>query len=661
MASKYLARFFVLLAFATLLIALGSRIAVAQDDSGEGAFDPASVPGLVPFENIQSLSAGDEGSCIVTSASAAFCWGNGSNGQNGNGSNQNQTMPAALTSLSNVQSISRGLFHSCAVIQGGSVRCWGVNGSGQLGNNTTDPAPVPVAATISAVKSVSAGGSFTCALKTDGQPWCWGDNTNGELGTGTAGGNSLVPVQVTGISNITAIDSGYFHACALTTAGEVFCWGNNSSGQIGNGAFSTEVATPAKALLPEAVVQITAGGTTTCARTAAGKVYCWGDNASGQLGTFDNPTDHNTPVAPQSLEIAIAGVDTNSSTTCAWTITGQAYCWGSNLSGQLGGGLGTGGPSKVSVLNLPSPVRAVSVGSFHVCAILLDSRAVCWGSNQGNALGDGTNLDSIIPAFVRTESTCFQLLLGNSAGGNPPLAAPDNSIGCPLRHYVAGTVVTLAARPNSGSRVNGWTAPVAFQAGNTLALISMPNADTTVTVTYRACRLLTRTHTGNGGNPTPSFNNSSGCAPGRYAQGEVIMLAATPSTNQRVQAWSGTSIAPGLGLGVNSVTMPDADLTVNVAYQTCNVLTITSTGAGDLPGVFPASSVGCAAGSFVEGQAIQFTAAPAAGFRVDSWSGTANDASTALTNSLTMPASDRTVGVSYVNEQTRTMLPLVNQ
>ncbi len=662
MTSRTSARILLMFALAFMLVVFAARIGIAQDGEGDPGVDPASVPGLVPFQSVQSLSAGEEGNCVVTPASAVFCWGNGSNGRNGNGSNQNQSTPAALTTLANVQSVSRGLFHSCAVIQGGAVRCWGVNGSGQLGNGTTDPAPVPITTTISGVRSVSAGGSFTCALKTDGQPWCWGDNTEGQLGTGTLGGNSLVPVQVTGIANVTAIDSGTSHTCALTTIGEVFCWGNNFSGQIGNGGAPFDHApTPAKALLPEAVVQITAGGTTTCARTAGGKVYCWGDNGSGQVGTFDNPSQHNKPVAPQSLEIAIAGVDTNGSTTCAWTSIGQAYCWGSNIGGQLGGGVGPGGPAKISVMGLPAPIRSLAVGVFHVCAILIDGRVVCWGSNQGNALGDGTNLGSIIPTYVRIPGTCFQLILARGGSGALPLATPSNSNGCPISHYVAGTLVSLAAVPNAQNRVNTWSAPVAFQAGNTLALLSMPNADTTATVVYATCRVLTRTHTGNGGNPTPSFNNSSGCGPGRYAQGEVIMLAATPSSNQRVQAWSGTSIAPGLGLGVNNVTMPDADHTVNVTYQTCNVLTISATGAGDPPGVFPASSEGCAAGTFVEGQAIQLTAAPAAGFRVSGWSGTADDASTALTNSLTMPASDRSVAVTYVSEQTRTLLPMVNR
>lgn len=664
MASKTSARVFVMLALALMLVVFAARIGVAQEGEGDAAVDPASVPGLVPFQSVQSLSAGEEGNCVVSPANALFCWGNGVNGQNGNDTSGLESTPAAITTLSNVTQVNRGGDHACAVVQAGDLSCWGVNSSGELGTGVTSTTPslLPVKANIAGARSVAAGGAFTCALRTDGQPWCWGDNTYGQLGTGTLGGSSPVPAQVTGIANVTAIDAGMFHVCALTATGEVFCWGSNSDGQIGyDGAPFDHTPTPAKALLPEPVVQITAGGTTSCARTAGGKVYCWGSNVSGQVGTFGSSTQHNTPVAPQSLEVAIAGVDTNGSSTCAWTTIGQAYCWGANGGGQLGGGVGPGGPQKISVMGLPAPVRSLSVGAFHVCAILIDGRVVCWGSNQGNALGDGTNLESVIPNYVRRPGTCFQLILARGGSGALPVATPAHSNGCPIQHYVAGTLISIAAIPNAQNRVNSWTTPVSFQAGNTLALISMPNADTTATVTYATCRVLTRTHTGNGGNPTPSFNNSSGCAPGRYAQGEVIMLAATPSSNQRVQAWTGTSIAPGLGLGVNSVTMPDADLTVTVAYQTCNVLTISATGAGDPPGVFPASSEGCAAGTFVEGQTIQFTAVPAAGFRVSGWSGTANDASTALTNSLTMPASDRAVGVTYVIEEIRTLLPLVGR
>lgn len=657
------ARAFLCLAtICALLLSPVSRPLFAQEPTVPSVpSEVDSTPGLVPFGGVTSISSGEEGSCALTSASVLFCWGNGSNGQNGDGVAALQSLPVAVTTLSNVTQASRGTFHSCARTANGKAFCWGNNGSGQIGDGSTTPRLLPTEAIASGVESVSAGGSFSCALMSNGQVFCWGDNTYGQLGTGTTGGVSEAPVQVSGITNATSIDAGAFHTCALLSDGKVKCWGNSSSGQVGHGAFSLDVSTATEALLPESVAQVTAGGSTTCARTAAGKVYCWGDNASGQLGTFDNPTDHNTPVAPQSLETNIAQIDTNSSTTCALTTAGLVYCWGSALGGMLGAGGETGGPSKVAIVGLPGAIKQVSVGAFHVCGLLTDGRIACWGSNQGNALGDGTNLNSVNPTFVRRSSTCFALTLDATGNGAFPQVSPDNTIGCPFHHYTVGTQLTLSAVPATQHRVNGWTAPVAFQAGGTLAMLSMPNADTTATVAYAACRVLTRTHTGNGGNPTVSFNNSAGCAGGRYAPGEVIQMAATPSLNQRVQAWSGTAIAPGLGLPVNSVVMPDANRTVNVAYESCNVLTLTASGAGDLPGVFPAASSGCPAGTFVTGEVVQFTAAPAQGWRVRAWGGTANDASTAPTNTLTMPDSNRTVSVIYEQGEFRALLPIVNQ
>jgi len=620
-----------------------------------------SVPGLTPFSDIATLSSGEEGGCMVTSASALFCWGNGNNGQNGDGVAVLRSLPVAVSSLSNVTQVSRGGVHSCARTANGKAFCWGRNNTGQIGDSSSTDRPLPTEAIASGVTSVATGGSFSCALKSNGEVFCWGDNTYGQLGNGVTGGYSTIPLQATGIANATAIDAGVFHACARLADGKVKCWGNSSHGQVGHGAFVIAVNTPADVSLPEGVAQITAGGSTTCALTAAGKVYCWGDNASGQLGTFDNPTDHNTPIAPQSLETNIAQIDTNSSTTCALNTSGLVYCWGSSIAGMLGAGGGSGGPAKIAIVGLPGAVKQVSVGTFHVCGLLTDGRVLCWGSNQGNALGDGTNLDSVNPTFVRRSSTCFALTLAATGNGAPPQVSPDNTNGCPLHHYAVGTPLTLTAIPQAQHRVNGWSAPVAFQAGGTLAMLSMPNADTTATVTYAACRLLTRTHTGNGGNPTPSFNNSAGCAAGRYAPGEVIQMAATPSLNQRVQAWSGTAIAPGLGLPVNSVVMPDADRTVNVVYETCNVLTVSASGEGEVPGVFPAASTGCPAGTFVAGETVQFTAAPAQGWRVRAWSGTANDASTATTNTLSMPAANRTVTVVYEQGEFRALLPLVSQ
>lgn len=637
------ARALVVAAALALFLLLLPQHAFAQG----GAVEPDAVPGFVPFGPVQSLSAGEEGNCVVTPARTLFCWGAGFQGQNGTGTNDNKITPAPVTSLSNVLSVNRSSNHTCAVVQGGSLHCWGFNGSGQLGNGSSDPSPAPVAATIDNVASVAAGGEFTCARKTNGEIWCWGDNTYGQLGKGDEGGASPTPVHTNTITNAVALDSGTFHTCALLATGKVRCWGNSSNGQVGSGAFSSAISSPAEVLLPEAVVQITAGGTTTCARTAAGKVYCWGDNVAGQLGTANIGVDQHTPIAPQSLETAIAGIDTNSSSTCAWTTTGLAYCWGSNIAGMLGGGTGPDGADKISVLGLPAQVRSLAVGAFHVCAILIDNRVVCWGSNQGNALGNGTNLSSLYSDFVRTPSTCFQLNLARTGNGSLPVQSPTNSIGCPIGHYVSGTLITLSALPNAQDRVHTWSSPVSFMAGDTGALLSMPGADTTVTVTYAACHLLTRTHTGNGANPVPSFSNSNGCAAGRYAPSEVILVAATPSTNQRVQAWSGTVIAPGLGLAVNSVVMPNADATVNVTYQPCNLLTVSAVGNGSAPGVFPAASAGCPAGTYVAGEAIVLTAAPARGWGVGVWSGTADDSSRALTNGLTMPARDASVRMEY--------------
>jgi hypothetical protein len=188
---------------------------------------------------------------------------------------------------------------------------------------------------------------------------------------------------VTGVENASAIDSGTFHTCALLANGDVFCWGNNSSGQIGNGAFSTDVATPVKALLPEAVVQITAGGTTTCARTAGGKVYCWGDNGSGQLGN-GTTTASLSPVAVPGLT-GIASVTAWGSHTCARYTTGAFRCWGLNFRGQVGVATTT---NVLSPANPGGTASVVSAGGRHTCANT--SSLKCWGYNDHGELGTDT-------------------------------------------------------------------------------------------------------------------------------------------------------------------------------------------------------------------------------------------------------------------------------
>ena len=154
-------------------------------------------------------------------------------------------VPVSVSGLSGATQISGGRDHTCALVAGGQARCWGRNFDGKLGNGTsgsgsvTSTVPVAVAG-LSGASQVSAGDQHTCALVAGGQARCWGDNSTGQLGDGTFV-DSPVPIPVTGLSGASALDSGIEHTCAVVAGGQARCWGSNAFGNLGDGrlVFST--------------------------------------------------------------------------------------------------------------------------------------------------------------------------------------------------------------------------------------------------------------------------------------------------------------------------------------------------------------------------------------------------------------------------------------
>jgi alpha-tubulin suppressor-like RCC1 family protein len=229
------------------------------------------------------------------------------------------------------------------------------------------PGTAPAAAAapaLSGVRAVATGSFQSCALRRNQQVWCWGDNARGELGDGTRTSRAAAaPVQnATGtgpLTGVTAITAGLIHTCALLANHEVRCWGDNSSGQLGLGGTETSRVLPT-AVANESgesplrdVAQISAGETSTCARLASGQVRCWGANDLHQLG--------NGVTAPSSLPVPVSSV--------------------------------VGGAPLVGVTQ-------IDAGASHVCARLSNGRAVCWGGNFDGMLGDGSRDERVRPVAV---------------------------------------------------------------------------------------------------------------------------------------------------------------------------------------------------------------------------------------------------------------------
>jgi alpha-tubulin suppressor-like RCC1 family protein len=351
---------------------------------------------------VRAIGTGWLHSCAVTAGGGTKCWGFNYYGQLGDGTMTDRNTPIDVVELSSgVITISLGGSLTCALMASEKLKCWGSNEHGELGDNFSSPRnlPVDVVGLYSNITKITAGYSHTCSLTVTGEAMCWGENTWGQLGD-----NSIIqrstPVEVIGLGyGVIAITAGRYHTCALTASWGAKCWGWNISGQLGDGTWMQR-NTPVDVVgLGSGVAAISAGGLHTCALTSSAGVKCWGQNNSGQLGdgTYNWRT---TPVGVVGLSSGVSAVTAGYYHTCALTATGGVKCWGENQYGQLGDGTLIQSNVPVDVLGLSSGVISITAGERHTCALTTNSVVKCWGANDSGQLGDGTWSQSNIAVDV---------------------------------------------------------------------------------------------------------------------------------------------------------------------------------------------------------------------------------------------------------------------
>ena len=235
-------------------------------------------------------------SCAIVDQKAQ-CWGWNLSGQLGNGSLSDAPTPTAVTNLDDVAELVWGAYHTCALQSAGNILCWGDNAAGQLGDGTRQNSTIPKPALGGNAVQLACAGLYCCARRMTGDTSCWGDNTFGQAGIGFTSQSSPPTSIVSDLSNTKHIATGSTHACAITDEGEVYCWGSNSSGQLGDGS-QVDSTTPVKVVgLSFKARHIAAGENYTCSVLVDGSTHCWGNGSFGQLG---NGTSSSSMV-PQAV------------------------------------------------------------------------------------------------------------------------------------------------------------------------------------------------------------------------------------------------------------------------------------------------------------------------------------------------------------------------
>jgi alpha-tubulin suppressor-like RCC1 family protein len=362
--------------------------------------------------------------CALSSSSQVSCWGQNNFWQMGQ-SGPDQAQPFAPTALpSTFVELTSGIGQtSCGIKADRSALCWGRGQWGQLGNGFRGPntsGPVNVTGGISWA-SISNGHLDMCGVSTSGVGYCWGSNQRGEIGrvskpTGTdTSSMTYAPAILDGGHQWKQVIAGWTHACGITTSGGAYCWGDNFRGQLGLGyADTVAVRSPQPVVGGLQFIQLSLGVTYSCGITVAHQAYCWGENFTGQLGD-GTTTRRSVPTAVATskrfsfiasgtgfgggLTLPVGTPQGGAGHVCALAEDGQAWCWGWNAGGQLGNG---------TLVNSLTPVAVsgglrfdrLSSGGAGTCG-RKGNRIWCWGGDTWGQIGDGLPLATVnVPTLV---------------------------------------------------------------------------------------------------------------------------------------------------------------------------------------------------------------------------------------------------------------------
>ena len=321
-----------------------------------------------------------------------WCWGNNELYEFGN-TVTSTTRPVLIDDTRAWTIISTGDQYSCGITSNQMLWCWG-RGNQSLGrgpNVDSNGEPIGRVGTEQDWTKVSVGNVISCGTKVDGTLRCWGNNEHGGLGDGTQTNRDVPTPLLTPPSwdTATAVDGlsiGRRHACAHKSNDSLWCWGRNGEFQLGNGSQTSTSIPQRVGTSTETWAKVAAGASHTCATKSDGTLWCWGDNSVGQLG--DATTDWRFTATQVGTDQDWAMLSSYTSHTCAIKSDGRIWCWGKNEYGQLGDGTRE---DRSSVTQIEAHInwQQVSTAPDHSCAIKTDGSLWCWGLNLQGQLGLG--------------------------------------------------------------------------------------------------------------------------------------------------------------------------------------------------------------------------------------------------------------------------------
>jgi alpha-tubulin suppressor-like RCC1 family protein len=362
---------------------------------------------------LSSLSGGYFHSVGLKADGSLKAWGRNYEGQIGDGTYAYKFSPTQISTLSNVISVAAGSYHCLALTADGNVYSWGGEDYGQLGYDRlyeyphNKPVMIP---NLSNIIAIACGSYHSLALKDDGTVWAWGLNDKGQLGDGSTGGFRYTPLQVVGpggtgyLTNIIALgaggnqeSAGGNNSLAVDSNGNVWAWGDNTYGQLGDGT-NDDKNFPVQVLNLSNIRTIACGSWHSLALTNDGSVWAWGRNVYGQLG-IGNYIDQNSPVLIPNFT-NVCSIACGQQHSLAIKTDGTAWAWGyNNYYGALGYDYPYNHPSPAQITGL-SNVLGISGGGYHSLALTTDNKLWSWGWNYWGQLGDGSVNDKHTPTFI---------------------------------------------------------------------------------------------------------------------------------------------------------------------------------------------------------------------------------------------------------------------